>query len=61
MFTYCFNNEFIFINISLLCILYCYDDERGKINFPVRGNKVVLYCIIYINIYIYIYIYIYNY
>ena len=47
MFTYCFNNEFISIFfISLLCILYFYDDERCKINFPVRDNKVLLYCIV---------------
>ena len=48
MFTYCFNNEFISICfISLLCILYFYDDERCKMNFPVRDNKVLLYCIVY--------------
>ena len=48
MFTYCFNNEFISIFfISLLCILYFYDDERCKMNFPVRDNKVLLYCILY--------------
>ena len=41
MFTYCFNNEFIFV--PLLCILYFYDDERCKMNFPVRDNKVLLY------------------
>ena len=41
MFTYYFNNEFIFI--SLLCILYVYDDERCKMNFPVRDNTVLLY------------------
>ena len=47
MFTYCFNNEFISIFfISLLCILYFYDDERCKMNFPVRDNKVLLYCIV---------------
>ena len=47
MFTYCFNNEFISIfYISLLCILYFYDDERCKMNFPVRDNKVLLYCIV---------------
>ena len=47
MFTYCFNNEFISIFIiSLLCILYLYDDERCKMNFPVRDNKVLLYCIV---------------
>ena len=34
-------NEFIFI--SLLCILYFYDDERCKMNFPVRNNNVLLY------------------
>ena len=39
MFTYSFNNEFIFI--SLHCIFY--DDERCKINFLVRDNKVILY------------------
>ena len=44
MFTYCFNNDFIFI--SLLCILYFYDDECCKMNFPVRNNKVLLYCIV---------------
>ena len=42
---YCFNNYFICIFISLLCILYFYDDECCKMNFPVRHNKVVLYCI----------------
>ena len=42
-----FNNEFISIFfISLLCILYFYDDERCKMNFPVRDNKVLLYCIV---------------
>ena len=47
MFTYCFNNEFISIFfISLLCILYFYDDERCKMNFPVRDNNVLLYCIV---------------
>ena len=47
MFTYCFNNEFISIFlISLLCILYFYDNERCKMNFPVRDNKVLLYCIV---------------
>ena len=47
MFTYCFNNEFISISfISLLCILNFYDDERCKMNFPVRDNKVLLYCIV---------------
>ena len=46
MFTYCFNNEFISIFfISLLCVLYFYDDERCKMNFPVRDNNVLLYCI----------------
>ena len=45
MFTYCLNNEFICIFISLLCILYVYDDERCKINFPDRDNKGILYCI----------------
>ena len=44
MFTYCFNNKFIFI--SLLCILYFYDDKRCKMNFPVWDNKVLLYCIV---------------
>ena len=47
MFTYCFNKEFISIFfISLLCILYFYDGERCKMNFPVRDNKVLLYCIV---------------
>ena len=47
MFTYCFNNEVISIFfISLLCILYFYDDERCKMNFPVWDNKVLLYCIV---------------
>ena len=46
MFTYCFNNEFICIFISLLGILYFYDNERCKIKFPVRDNKVLLYCIV---------------
>ena len=47
MFSYCFNNEFISIFfISLLCILYFYDDERCKMNFSVRDNKVLLYCIV---------------
>ena len=46
MFTYCFNNVSICIFISLLCILYFYDDERCKMNFPVRDNKVLLYCIV---------------
>ena len=32
--------------ISLLSILYFYDDERCKMNFPVRDNKVLLYCIV---------------
>ena len=51
MFTYCFNNEFISIFfISLLCILYFYDDERCKMNFPVRDNKVLLYCIVLYNV-----------
>ena len=47
MFTYCFNNEFMCI-FKLLhsCILYFYD-ERCKMNFPVRDNKVLLYCIVY--------------
>ena len=49
MFTYYFNNEFISIFISLLCILYFYDDERCKINFPVWDKKVLLYCIVYLN------------
>ena len=49
MFTYCFNNDFICIFISLLCILYFYDDERRKMNFPVRDNKVLLYCIVCIS------------
>ena len=26
--------------------LYFYDDERCKMNFPVRDNKVLLYCIV---------------
>ena len=40
-------NEFISIFfISLLCILYFYDNERCKMNFPVRDNKVLLYCIV---------------
>ena len=42
MYTYCFNNELIFI--SLLCIVYFYDDERCKINF--QDDKVLLYCIV---------------
>ena len=46
MLTYCFNNEFICIFISLLRILYFYDDERCKMNFPVWDNKVLLYCIV---------------
>ena len=47
MFTYSFNNEFISIFfISLLCILYFYDDERCQMNFPVRDNNVLLYCIV---------------
>ena len=44
MFTYCFNNEFICIFISLL-LYFIFYDERCKINFPVRDNKVLLYCI----------------
>ena len=40
MFTSCFNNEFF-------CIFYFYDDERCKMNFPVRDNKVLLYCIVF--------------
>ena len=39
-------NLLAFFFISLLCILYFYDDERCKMNFPVRDNKVLLYCIV---------------
>ena len=39
-------NLLAFFLISLLCILYFYDDERCKMNFPVRDNKVLLYCIV---------------
>ena len=46
MFTYCFNNEFIYIFISLLCIFYFDDDDRCKMNFPVRDNNALLYCIV---------------
>ena len=46
MVTYCFNNEFICIFILLYsCIFYFYD-ERCKINFAIRDNKVLLYCIV---------------
>ena len=46
MFTYCFNDEFTRIFISLLRILYFYDDERCKMNFPDRDNTVLFYCIV---------------
>ena len=38
-------NLFAFF-IYLLCVLYFYDDERCKMNFLVRDNKVLLYYIV---------------
>ena len=40
MFTYCFNNEFISIFLFLYSVFYIF------MNFPVRDNKVLLYCIV---------------
>ena len=45
MFTSCFNNEFISIFILRYTCIFFYD-ERCKKNFPVRDNKVILYCIV---------------
>ena len=38
-------NLFAFFYFTTLNFFY--DDERCKINFPVRDNKVLLYCIVY--------------